>query len=118
MPDPEWVFYETPAGGTPAKDDIHSVFRGDAGKRGRTNLGGLLSRIAKGEAMPRDVADLGGGLAEARMTLGGNEYRLFFARRNDGSALVALHFVQKKANKIPRHIKLARDRLAQYDRGV
>lgn len=112
MSGPEWVFYETPTGGTPVTDGIHSVFRGDAGKRGRVILGGLLNRIANGETMPGDVSDLGGGLAEARMTLGGNEYRLLFARRNDG--YIALHFVQKKANEITPGIKLARERLAQY----
>jgi hypothetical protein len=111
-----WVFYETPAGGTPVKDAIHSLFPGSAGKSGRVVLGGLLTRIAEGETLRRDVVDLGDGLAEARMTLNGNEYRLFFARRRCG--LVGLHFVQKKANKIPQHIKTARGRLARYDGGA
>jgi phage-related protein len=116
MSDPRWVFYETPAGGTPVSDAIRSSFPGRTGKHGRTRLGGLLDRIAQGKTLPRDVTDLGGGLAEARMTLNGNQYRLFFARCQDG--LLGLHFIQKKANRETRHVKLARERLARYDEGV
>jgi len=111
-----WVFYQTPAGGAPVNDAIDSFFPGSAGKSGKVVLFGLLARIAEGETLRRDVIALGGGVCEARMTWKGNEYRLFFARRPCG--LLGLHFVQKKANRVAREIRTARDRLAQYDRGT
>lgn len=113
MPEPTWKRF-TGAGGRDVLDkEIMKCFKSDV--RGRAQLFDLMRRLQTGEILGREVEDLGGGLHEAKLSYRGQEFRLFFARRQRGLVLLALHLVNKKAQRVPRSIELARKRLAEWD---
>lgn len=93
--------------------EIDKCFKND--KRGRAQLLDLMKRLRRNQILGREVEDLGGGLHEAKLSYRGQEFRLFFARRQQGLVLLALHVVNKKAQRVPRSIELARKRLAEWD---
>ncbi|WP_285505786.1 type II toxin-antitoxin system RelE/ParE family toxin [Actinokineospora sp. NBRC 105648] len=116
MRQPIWRYYEAPGGGQTAAREIAKELGGDV--RLVAKLAGLQDRITSGETLPRDCTPLGDGLVEARLSVQRNEWRLFYAVREDGLVLLALCFAAKKSQTIPRMIKQARKRLAEWDRRV
>ncbi|MEU4245838.1 type II toxin-antitoxin system RelE/ParE family toxin [Amycolatopsis sp. NPDC026612] len=113
MQEPEWAYYTTPGGGEVVLGEIASELGHDVNLA--TKLDALQERIRTGNTLPRDVKYLGDGLYEARLSVQHNEWRLFFTKRDGGLVLLALHFAQKKDRTIPRAIKKARKRLADWD---
>lgn len=116
MPEPSWSFYEASGGGRVVRDEIDKELKKDTYRLAK--LRGLMARIRSGQTLPRDVKSLGDGLYEGRLSLQGNEWRIFYARRDGGLVLLALHFTSKKRPTIPRAIKKARARLNEWDKRV
>jgi phage-related protein len=111
--EPSWKYYQAPGGGEVVLKEIADELAMDVNLL--VKLESLQDRIRTGQALPRDVTALGDGLYEARLSVRRNEWRLFYARRNEGLVFLALHFVQKKRRSVPRAIKKARDRLKDWD---
>lgn len=114
MPEPTWERFIGGGGRDVVGKEISKCFKND--KRGRAQLFDLMKRLREDQILGREVEDLGGGLHEAKLSYRGQEFRLFFARRRRGLVLLALHVVNKKAQRVPRSIELARSRLAEWDR--
>ncbi|MGP4092958.1 hypothetical protein [Nonomuraea sp. KM90] len=112
-----WRFYSTPAGADLVRKEIREVLQG---KPPLIELSHLMWRIEHGEVLDRDVGTLGKGLNEARLSYGGNEYRLYYAVLTDGEhLLLGLKFHKKGSNGAQdRAIASARERLAEWQRRI
>ncbi|CAM4207581.1 type II toxin-antitoxin system RelE/ParE family toxin [Kibdelosporangium persicum] len=113
MTEPSWQYYEASGGGDVVIKEIAAELGSDVNLL--VKLTGLQERIRTGQTLPRDVKHLGQGLYEGRLSVQRNEWRLFYARTQEGFVFLALHFVQKKRQRIPRAIKKARDRLRDWE---
>ncbi|MER6581826.1 type II toxin-antitoxin system RelE/ParE family toxin [Nonomuraea sp. NPDC001023] len=79
-------------------------------------LGNLMTRIQRNQALPRDTKALGQGLFEARLTYASNEYRLYYAYGPQKEhILLGLAFHMKGSQGAQKRIiTRARDRLADW----
>lgn len=112
-----WHFYTTPAGAEVVSKEIHEVLQG---KPPLLELSHLMWRIEHDSVLDRDVRHLGRGLSEARLSHGGDEYRLYYAVLTDGEhLLLGLKFHKKGGNGAQeRAIERARDRLAEWQHRI
>lgn len=77
-------------------------------------------RIEHDSVLDRDVRHLGRGLSEARLSYGGDEYRLYYAVLTDGKhLLLGLKFHKKGGSGAQeRAIERARERLAEWQHRI
>lgn len=118
--DLSWVLYTTPTGACVVSNEIADLIGDD--KDTRIKLGCLMTRIESGETFARDTGKIAGrkNLYEARLTEGGNEYRLYYAPMPGGQRiLLAVHFQRKGSQGAQqRAIRKASDRLADWLRRI
>src|SRR5689334_17164041 len=106
----DWVWARSDAGGDVVKNELRSL-----GRVAMAALGDAMTRVGNGTNLPRQDESLGGGLRAVRVTVGGDEYRMIYAR--SGGALVALHAFQKRQRQLrQRDLDLAKARLAMHRR--
>lgn len=101
----------TPKGNDIVRKEVYDTLQGGPPLK---ELGSLMTRIQYGRQLSGDVADLGQGLKEARLSYQGNMYRLYFAQaRGQAALLLGLKFHAKGSQgKQDRMVKIARERLA------
>jgi len=108
-----WLYYESDTGAEPI---IREMKKSQITDAEAVRLQVLLDRVATGDALPADTAQVRGEIWEVRFS-GDNRriFRLLYATVGRDRLLLGLHFFKKKTRTTPpASIKLAKKRLADW----